>query len=260
MSNWFSKVACWGLLALGLTWGGSTTARAQEKAVVKSDAAASAKATTSSDIETGTDTDATKAKTADADTAKPEVPKIETITFGGGCFWCLEAVFERLKGVKDVRSGYAGGDDSVGRPSYEMVCTGLTGHAEVVQVDFDPAIISYDDLLDVFWLCHDPTTLNSQGPDHGTQYRSIILYANPKQKEEAEKSYKKVISQQWYRSPIVTQVVPLTHFFPAEKYHQDYYRKNKVAQYCQLVISPKLRDVQAKLAKKAKFEQQAAGH
>ena len=253
MSNWFSKVAWSGLLAVGLAWGGATQARAQDKTASKAETAAPA--ATSSEKEMTPDTPT--AKTADADKAKPEVPKIETITFGGGCFWCLEAVFEKLRGVKDVRSGYAGGDDSLGRPSYEMVCTGLTGHAEVVQVDFDPAVISYDDLLDVFWLCHDPTTLNAQGPDHGTQYRSVIFYANPKQKEEAEKSYKKVISQQWYRSPIVTQLVPLVHFFPAEKYHQDYYRKNKAAEYCQLVISPKLRDVQAKLAKKAKFEKQA---
>ena len=256
MSNGFSKIACWGFLAVGLTWGGPTSAQAQEKSIETTGTVTSSSSKDTTPAPDGV-------KTADADKVKPEAPKIETITFGGGCFWCLEAVFERLKGVKDVRSGYAGGNDSLGRPSYEMVCTGLTGHAEVVQVDFDPAMISYDDLLDVFWLCHDPTTLNAQGPDHGTQYRSIILYANPKQKQIAEESFKKVISQQWYGSPIVTQLVPLTHFFPAEKYHQDYYRKNRVAEYCQLVISPKLRDVQAKLAKKSKIEhqmEQSAGH
>lgn len=184
--------------------------------------------------------------------------KIDTATFGGGCFWCLEAVFERIKGVKDVRSGYAGGDESLGKPTYEAVCTGMTGHAEVVQIDFDTALVSYDDLLDVFWLCHDPTTLNAQGPDHGTQYRSVILYNSEAQKAAAQKSFEKVTAERWYSQPIVTQLVPLHKFYVAEKYHQNYYNNNRAAGYCQMVISPKLRDVQAKLAKKAKLEEAAA--
>ena len=245
MSHWFSTAAACGALMLGLAW--AAPAPAQEPGLARTQEKPAEKA------------DAAPEKDQDKDKDKKDKgPKIETATFGGGCFWCLEAVFERLKGVKDVRSGYAGGDASMGKPSYEMVCTGMTGHAEVVQMDFDANVISYDDLLDIFWLCHDPTTLNAQGPDHGTQYRSVIFYANEAQKKAAEKSYEKVTAQRWYNAPIVTQLVPLTKFFVAEKYHQDYYRRNKAADYCQAIISPKLRDLQAKLAKKAKYEADAA--
>lgn len=191
---------------------------------------------------------------------KPVKPKLDAAYFGGGCFWCLEAVFERFAGVKDVESGYAGGNDQLGPPSYQAVCTGMTGHAEVVKIVFDPSIISYDDLLDVFWLCHDPTTLNAQGPDHGTQYRSVILFKDQEQKVAAQKSYEKIKEQKWYRQPVVTQLVPLTTFFPAEPYHQDYYRLNAGQFYCATVIKPKLRELQAKLAKKAKMEKAAASH
>jgi peptide-methionine (S)-S-oxide reductase len=157
-------------------------------------------------------------------------------TFGGGCFWCAEAVFQRIPGVKSVTSGFAGG--TVENPSYQQVCTGTTGHAEVIQIVFDPAIISYDKLLEIFWEAHDPTTLNRQGNDVGEQYRSIILYSSPVQKAAAEKSKAEIARQ--FRAPITTQIVALTKFYPAEDYHQNYYNLHKNQSYCQFVIRPKL--------------------
>ncbi|SIO56172.1 peptide-methionine (S)-S-oxide reductase [Singulisphaera sp. GP187] len=165
--------------------------------------------------------------------------KLEKATFGGGCFWCLEAVYERIPGVKTVVSGYAGG--TVPRPTYEMVSSGLTGHAEVVQLAYDPEVVSYEKLLKVFWACHNPTTLNQQGPDFGTQYRSIILYHNEDQKKAALKSYKELTAAGAFADPIVTELEPLKAFYPAERYHQDYFRKNSRAAYCQAEIVPKLR-------------------
>ena len=162
--------------------------------------------------------------------------KIESATFGGGCFWCGEAVFQRIPGVKSVTSGFAGG--ATPNPSYEDVCTGQTGHAEVIQIQFDPALISYDKLLEVFFEEHDPTTLNRQGPDHGTQYRSIILYATPAQKLAAEKA--KTEAARHFSSPIVTEIVPLTAFYPAEQYHQNFYNLHPGQTYCQFIIRPKL--------------------
>jgi peptide-methionine (S)-S-oxide reductase len=162
--------------------------------------------------------------------------KLQTATFGGGCFWCAEAVFQRIPGVKSVTSGFAGGTTS--NPSYEDVCTGTTGHAEVIQIQFDPAVISYDKLLEIFWEAHDPTTLNRQGNDTGTQYRSIILYTDDAQKLAAEKS--KAAAASHYSSPIVTQIVPLTKFYSAEDYHQDYYNQHMHQGYCEFVIRPKL--------------------
>lgn len=158
-------------------------------------------------------------------------------TFGGGCFWCVEAVFETEPGVTAVASGYAGGNTI--NPSYDDVCSGTTGHAEVVQITFDPKIVPYDRLLDLFWEAHDPTTLNRQGADVGTQYRSIILYHDAAQKEAAEKSRAEAGKQ--FGRPIVTEIVPLEAFYPAEDYHQDYFRRNGRAPYCQMVIAPKLR-------------------
>ncbi len=175
--------------------------------------------------------------------AEPEV-KVEKATFGGGCFWCLEAVYERIPGVKSVVSGYAGG--TVPNPSYEMVTSGLTGHAEVVQIAYDPAVVSFAKLLDAFWECHDPTTLNRQGPDFGTQYRSIILYHDDAQKQAAEESYRALTASAVFASPIVTQLVPLKAFYLADRHHQDYYRKNRNAAYCRMVIAPKLKKMQAK--------------
>ena len=164
--------------------------------------------------------------------------KTETATFGAGCFWCVEAVFERLEGVIDVESGYAGGMTK--NPTYEEVCTGETGHVEVIQVIFDPDTISYEQLLDTFWKSHDPTTLNRQGSDMGTQYRSAIFYKNKIQKRVSEKSRTFVDSSGMYISPIVTEIIALKQFYLAEDYHQDYYRLNTQAPYCQLVIKPKL--------------------
>jgi peptide-methionine (S)-S-oxide reductase len=176
-------------------------------------------------------------RVASADTSpSPSSPTLERATFGGGCFWCLEALFQTLDGVKSVTSGFAGG--TTVDPSYEQVCTGSTGHAEVIQVEFDPAKISYQKLLDQFWRAHDPTTLNRQGPDQGSQYRSTILYHNEEQKRVAEAS--KLAAARSFKNPIVTEIVPLTHFYRAEDYHQNYYRKNPHASYCRLVIRPKL--------------------
>ena len=163
-------------------------------------------------------------------------------TFGGGCFWCLEAVFERVDGVKSVTSGYAGG--AMPDPNYKEVCNGDTGHAEAIQIEFDPGKVSYEQLLEVFWAAHDPTTLNRQGADAGTQYRSVILYQNDAQKAAAEKSL--AAAQKEFGGKVVTQVVPLTKFYPAEGYHQDYYRNNTHAPYCMMVIKPKLKKLEAK--------------
>lgn len=162
----------------------------------------------------------------------------EVATFGAGCFWCVEAVLEQLEGVKDVRSGYMGG--SVANPSYEQVCSGSTGHAEVVQVTFDPAKISYDTLLDWFWQLHDPTTLNRQGNDVGTQYRSAIFFHSDAQRDAAEKARARLAASGKYRSPIVTEITAAGPFFEAEKYHQEYYRQNSAQPYCRFIIRPKL--------------------
>jgi peptide-methionine (S)-S-oxide reductase len=172
----------------------------------------------------------------------------ELATYGGGCFWCTEAIFQRLDGVKSVVSGYAGGKSE--NPTYQEVCSGETGHAEVIQIEYDPKKISYDDLLDVFWQAHDPTTLNRQGADRGTQYRSIILYRNERQKQAAEASKKKAAAQ--FRDPIVTEIVPLARFYKAEKYHQNYFNSNPNAPYCAFVIRPKLDKLLKKLAKPVK--------
>ena len=168
--------------------------------------------------------------------------KIETAYLGGGCFWCMEAVFERLPGVVAVTSGFAGGTTE--NPTYQEVCTETTGHAEVTKIDFDPAKVSYDQVLAVFWQAHDPTTLNRQGADEGTSYRSIILFTDEKQKLIAEKS--KLRTQNDFRNPIVTEIVPLKKFYPAEDYHQAYYDNNSNAGYCQVVIAPKLEKLEHK--------------
>jgi peptide-methionine (S)-S-oxide reductase len=166
-------------------------------------------------------------------------------TFGGGCFWCIEAVFQRIDGVSSVASGYAGGKTE--SPTYKEVCSGETGHAEVLQIEFDPKKVSYEKLLEVFWLAHDPTTLNRQGNDVGTQYRSIILYSDEGQKAAAEKSKKAAQAQ--FDSPIVTEITPLKKFYRAEGYHQNYYNNNPNVPYCAFVIRPKLKKVLEKLSK-----------
>lgn len=167
---------------------------------------------------------------------------LQTATFGGGCFWCGEAVFQRIPGVKSVTSGYAGGTKE--NPTYEQVCHGNTGHAEVIQIKFDPAQISYDKLLEVFFEEHDPTTLNRQGHDVGTQYRSVILYSDDEQKKVAEKV--KAEAQKNYKDPIVTEIVPLKKFYAAEDYHQNYYNTHGSQGYCAFIIRPKLQKLISK--------------
>jgi len=184
--------------------------------------------------------------------------KLETLILGGGCFWCTEAVFEELLGVEEVISGYAGG--SIANPSYEQVLSGFTGHAEVIKITYDPSVIKAEDLLHVFFTVHDPTTLNQQGPDHGTQYRSVIFVTNDEERARALKIMKEVTDAKVWRNPIVTTIEPLQAFYPAEGYHQDYYRKFKTARgpevlkmnanYCRAIIDPKV----------AKFRKQYAEH
>ncbi len=175
----------------------------------------------------------------------------EVATLAGGCFWCTEAVFDELKGVEKVESGYAGG--KVPNPSYELVCTGTTGHAESVQITFDPQVISYKQLLQVFFHVHDPTTLNRQGPDVGTQYRSAIFYHHQDQKQTAEEVINEIKAEKvWDDRPIVTEVVPFKAFYPAEDYHKDYYRLNGEQPYCAMVISPKVSKFRAHYAQMLK--------
>jgi peptide-methionine (S)-S-oxide reductase len=167
----------------------------------------------------------------------------EIATLGGGCFWCTEAIYQMLPGVKKVSSGYAGGTKE--NPTYKEVCSGNTGHAEVIQVEFDPKVVSYEKILETFWEAHDPTTLNRQGNDSGTQYRSIILYSTEAQKKAAEKS--KAEAQKNFAQPIVTEIVPLKQFYKAEGYHQDYYRSNPNQGYCRAIIRPKVEKFEKKL-------------
>jgi peptide-methionine (S)-S-oxide reductase len=162
----------------------------------------------------------------------------ETATLGGGCFWCLEAVFEQVEGVETVRSGYSGGARP--NPSYEQVCSGATGHAEVVQIQFDPSKTSYREVLQIFFSIHNPTTLNRQGNDVGTQYRSVIFYHSDQQRDSAQKVIEELEQSKVFSDPIVTELAPLDTFYPAESYHQEYYRQNPGQPYCQFVINPKV--------------------
>jgi len=182
---------------------------------------------------------------------------VEVATFGSGCFWCSEAVFSELRGVTKVVPGYAGG--TTANPTYEDVCTDTTGHAEVSQVSFDPSVITYRELLEVFFSTHDPTTLNRQGADQGTQYRSVIFYGSDEQKREAERIINELESEKVFRNPIVTQVAPLAAFYPAEDYHRDYYRRNPSKPYCQSVIAPKLAKFRAHWKSKLKESVHAQG-
>ena len=163
---------------------------------------------------------------------------IDTATFGAGCFWCVEAIFQRLDGVLSVKSGYSGG--TVKNPSYKEVCNGTTGHAEVIQLTYDKNRISFDELLEVFWKTHDPTTRNRQGNDVGTQYRSAVFYHNEEQREKAEAYKKRLNEEKVYPNPIITEITAFTNYYPAEDYHQNYYNQNSNQSYCQYVIQPKL--------------------
>jgi peptide-methionine (S)-S-oxide reductase len=174
--------------------------------------------------------------------------KTESLVLGGGCFWCTEAAYEMLPGVKDVVSGYAGGKEQ--NPTYEQVCAKATGHAEVIKIDYDPAVVSLERLIDYFWHVHDPTQVGGQGNDHGPQYRSIILYTSPEQKAAAEKS--RGVAAKTFQRPITTEIVPLEKFWPAEKYHQDYFRRNPNQGYCAVVIAPKIKKLEKQLAAEKK--------
>ncbi len=177
---------------------------------------------------------------------------MEVATFGGGCFWCTEAIFKRIKGVEDVVSGYSGGVRP--DPSYEQVTTGTTGHAESIQVEFDPSIISYARLIEIFFNLHDPTTLNRQGADEGTQYRSVIFYHSEKQKEEAEKVRDEIVDSGIYHDPIITETVPFENFYTAEEYHQNFYENNKNQGYCSYVINPKIQKLLKEYGREVKEE------
>jgi peptide-methionine (S)-S-oxide reductase len=176
--------------------------------------------------------------------------RTETATLGGGCFWCLEAVYRELKGVTRVVSGYAGG--TVAEPSYEAVCTGRTGHAEVVQVSFDPAVVTYREILEVFFAIHDPTTLNRQGADVGTQYRSAIFYHDEAQRRDAERLIGELAAEDAFGAPIVTELAPLAAFYPAEAYHQEYFARNPGQSYCTFVVAPKVAKFRKHFAPKLK--------
>jgi peptide-methionine (S)-S-oxide reductase len=178
--------------------------------------------------------------------------KREVATLAGGCFWCLEAVYNQLRGVLKVESGYAGGH--IPNPNYQQVCTGGTGHAEVVQVTFDPEVITFRDLLEIFFTIHDPTTLNRQGADVGTQYRSAIFYHTPEQKETAEQIISEMTAEKVWDNQIVTEVTPLKDFYPAEDYHQEYYLNNPSQGYCRVVIAPKVAKFRQKYLEKLKRE------
>ena len=175
-----------------------------------------------------------------------DAKNLETAVFGGGCFWCTEAIFKELRGVATVLPGYAGGTKP--NPTYDEVCSGQTGHAEVIKIEFDPTKIKYTDLLTVFFGSHDPTTINRQGNDVGTQYRSVIFYTTPDQKVEAEKFIEELNTSSKEGKPIVTEVKPLEKFYEAENYHKDYYARNRSATYCELIINPKLEKVQKQFA------------
>lgn len=188
----------------------------------------------------------------DDENQSTENEQLEVATFGAGCFWCVEAVFQRLKGVESVESGYAGG--RVDNPTYKQVCSGTTGHAEVCQIRFRPSQIDYAELLEVFFKTHDPTTLNRQGADFGTQYRSAIFYHNDRQKEVAEKVKKELDAAKIWRSPIVTEIVPYRNYFKAEDYHQNYFNENPGNRYCRAVLVPKLEKFEKVFADKLKPE------
>ena len=188
---------------------------------------------------------------AAGETGALNMSELETATLGGGCFWCIEAAFEELEGIESAVSGYAGG--KIPNPSYDAICRGNTGHAEVVRIRFDPAVISYADLLEVFFAIHDPTTRDRQGADVGTQYRSIILHENREQARTAKAAVEALDASEVHgKRPVVTEIAALERFYPAEKYHQDYYRRNPSEGYCQVVISPKMKKFRDEFARRLK--------
>lgn len=220
------------LLCLGAAWSAEPAPSKKAKSpIIKSNPPPAETKT----AETKTDDSPQKEK------APAKSGELQEATFGSGCFWCAEAVFQQLKGVKSVVSGYSGG--TVANPSYQQVSSGLTGHAECVEITFDPAVISYEELLEVFWKTHDPTKLNEQGPDHGTQYRSVIFYHSDEQREIAEKSKQKHTRPGRNAPKIVTEITKFSEFYPAEDYHQNYFKNNPHENYCQMFIRPKVNKV-----------------
>ena len=193
----------------------------------------------------------TPGESAVTETEKP-ADGTAVATFGGGCFWCTEAVFARIDGVSEVTSGYTGGD--VENPTYDAICSGMSGHAEVIRIAYDPEKVAYTDLLEIFFATHDPTTLNQQGADVGTQYRSAVFYHDDRQKETAEKVRKTLDASGIFPRPIVTEITAASKFWPAEKYHQDYYANNASAGYCVMVIRPKLKKLEKLFREKLKEE------
>lgn len=187
---------------------------------------------------------------SEASPLQSATPKLQQATFGGGCFWCTEAFFLDVKGVSKVESGYSGG--KVKNPTYREVCSGLTGHAEVIQITFDPKVVSYEELLEIFWNTHDPTTLNRQGADEGTQYRSVVFYHNDEQQKIAEQYKKQLDASGVFKNRIVTEISPLINFYKAEDYHQNYYALNPNQGYCQYVIRPKVEKFKKQYASKLK--------
>ena len=183
---------------------------------------------------------------------QPDAKLHEIAVFGGGCFWCTEAVFSELRGVLAVMPGYAGG--TTPNPTYEQVCSGSTGHAEVVKITFDPAIVSYSRIIDLFWQAHDPTTLNRQGADVGEQYRSVIFYHDENQKKSALKVKDAIEKSNMYKDPIVTEILPFKNFYKAEDYHQNFYENNRTYGYCQIVIDPKIQKLYKLFPEKIKHE------
>lgn len=188
--------------------------------------------------------------TVQAQNNKSMNTSIQTATFGSGCFWCTEAVFLDVKGVKEVASGYMGGKTK--NPSYDDVCSGTTGHAEVIQLKYDPALVTYEELLEIFWNTHDPTTLNRQGADVGTQYRSVVFYHSDEQKKTADQYKKQLASSGIFKNPIVTEITAASEFYKAENYHQNYYALNGSQGYCQYVIRPKVEKFRKQFANKLK--------
>jgi peptide-methionine (S)-S-oxide reductase len=184
------------------------------------------------------------------DATTTSAKQLDTATFGNGCFWCTEAVFQQIKGVEKVISGYSGG--TVVNPTYKQVCTGTTGHAEALQIIYDPTVVTYSDLLQMFWYSHDPTTLNRQGNDVGTQYRSVVFYHNEQQKKEAEFYKKKLDDAKVFDKPIVTEITAFQKFYPAEDYHQNYYNENGTQPYCMYIIRPKIEKFRKIFADKLK--------
>jgi len=246
LAVFFGLVAASGLAGVASASDETGSPRAQQKGRAASDAkkagAAGARSGRAGKAGGGSEAaGAVEGRSRDDEAAEVETEKA---TFAGGCFWSIEAIFERVPGVKSVVSGFAGGN--VPNPSYELVGTGQTGHAESVQIEYDPAVVSYETLLKVFWAAHDPTTLNSQGDDFGPQYRSVIFYHTDEQRKAAQESYRQLTTRRVFRSPIVTELVPLTAFYPAEPYHQNYYRNHLYSDYSQIYIVPKLKKLKLK--------------